>query len=97
LHRRAEARIGVGGGYVYMIHAAKQQAEDAVRRYLGRTIAMRRITMLCMIVFAPMLATLSACSGGVTPGDVVDNLLCRPTARIPCINAPDHAGGHAGE
>ena len=84
-------------GYVYMIHAAKQQAEDAARRFPGRTIAMRRITMLCMIVFAPMLATLSACSGGVTPGDVVDNLLCRPTARIPCINAPDHAGGHAGQ
>jgi hypothetical protein len=38
------------------------------------------------------LATLSACSGGVTPGDVVYNLLCRPTARIPCINAADHAG-----
>jgi hypothetical protein len=49
---------------------------------------MRRITVLCMIVFAAMLATLSACAGtGVTAGDVVDNLLCRPTARIPCINA----------
>jgi hypothetical protein len=49
---------------------------------------MRRITVLCMIVFALMLATLSACAGtGVTPGDVLDNFLCRPTARIPCINA----------
>ena len=49
------------------------------------------------VVAVVMLTTLSACSNGVTAGDVVDNLLCRPTARIPCINAPDHAGGHAGE
>jgi hypothetical protein len=55
---------------------------------LGRTIAMRRTTVLCMIVFAATLVMLSACAGtGVTPGDVVDNLLCRPTARIPCIKA----------
>jgi hypothetical protein len=33
-----------------------------------RTMAMRRITVLCMIVFAAMLAMLSACAGtGVTP------------------------------
>jgi hypothetical protein len=52
------------------------------------------------VVAVVMLTTLSACSNagqGVTAGDVVDNLLCRPTARIPCINAPDHAGSHAGE
>jgi hypothetical protein len=57
---------------------------------------MRRITVLCMIIFAPILATLSACADagrGITPGDVLDNMLCRPTARIPCINAPDHGGG----
>lgn len=45
-------------------------------------------------IVAGLVLTLSACTGA---SDVVDNLLCRPTARIPCINAPDHAGNNAGQ